>query len=467
VKVLRFSLYGLLALILVLAVVIAWGSRDADSYDDRGLEALARPPIPAQDNGYRHIAYLLEEDFELSLSETASCALQNRKTYAQWDPKELSATLAANAAHFEALRSAAAAPHLQIPLPEDLWEFSSYQVLFDLYRLLILSSQHAIATGETGTGIATLQDAVLFAEAMKSHTGGVMIDYMIALALQELVLEEMRRLAVAADLGISELRAMRSVFEEVPPYPEDAFDVVLANEFLYSKRFSEDVFGGSLRHRLAGVWDRFEERRELFESYDPQEPLPNLLLDEVLSALFAGYLWHHNANMQLIADDFAHQVAQTSRYCADLDFQGPGSGHEEGSAWGAYMPNGFFQEWGMAGLSMETFFKRRCANNLHIEATRATLALQEYARREGDFPDTLKALVPDYLVDLPLDSFDGQPLRYDASLAYLYSVGENYVDDGGAGTAIFVTSRDCFFEETCLSNPTFLIDRLPPESVDE
>lgn len=74
------------------------------------------------------------------------------------------------------------------------------------------------------------------------------------------------------------------------------------------------------------------------------------------------------------------------------------------------------------------------------DATDAAIALELYKRSTGDWPATLSALVPDFLRAVPVDRFDGQPLRFrmiDGAPA-LYSVGTDRVDDGGS------TPRDSF-----------------------
>jgi hypothetical protein len=65
---------------------------------------------------------------------------------------------------------------------------------------------------------------------------------------------------------------------------------------------------------------------------------------------------------------------------------------------------------------------------------RLAVLVSRYRASEGEFPETLDILVPDYLLALPLDPFDGKPLRIkrtDQELI-LYSVGRNGADDDGA-----------------------------------
>jgi len=68
-----------------------------------------------------------------------------------------------------------------------------------------------------------------------------------------------------------------------------------------------------------------------------------------------------------------------------------------------------------------------------LESARVALAALRFQRKHGRLPETLDALVPDFLEAVPPDPFDGKPLRYrtrrDAFV--VYAVGENAEDDGG------------------------------------
>jgi hypothetical protein len=64
----------------------------------------------------------------------------------------------------------------------------------------------------------------------------------------------------------------------------------------------------------------------------------------------------------------------------------------------------------------------------------AAVALKRYELRHGQLPQSLAALAPEFLAEVPHDFMVGRPLRYrlngDGSFA-LYSVGEDGQDDGG------------------------------------
>jgi hypothetical protein len=64
----------------------------------------------------------------------------------------------------------------------------------------------------------------------------------------------------------------------------------------------------------------------------------------------------------------------------------------------------------------------------------AALATERWRRaHDGALPPTLRALVPAELATIPLDPFDGQPLRFEVlpDAYVIYSIGDNMKDEGG------------------------------------
>ena len=75
------------------------------------------------------------------------------------------------------------------------------------------------------------------------------------------------------------------------------------------------------------------------------------------------------------------------------------------------------------------------SSRLHALVPSAVVALaaERYRRQHGRWPDTLDALVPAFLRDVPVDPQDGTPLRYRRLIdgVVIYSIGPDMVDNGG------------------------------------
>ncbi len=68
-----------------------------------------------------------------------------------------------------------------------------------------------------------------------------------------------------------------------------------------------------------------------------------------------------------------------------------------------------------------------------VRSAIAALAVERYRLERGAWPESLAVLVPEHLPKVPLDPFDGQPLRYrrtDTGII-IYSIGEDGYDNEG------------------------------------
>ncbi|MFN2444384.1 MAG: hypothetical protein ABR606_02150 [Vicinamibacterales bacterium] len=98
------------------------------------------------------------------------------------------------------------------------------------------------------------------------------------------------------------------------------------------------------------------------------------------------------------------------------------------------------------GLPFSAFRQAVDAGPLIIDrSARVAVAVERFRRdHAGAVPETLAALVPRYLSDIPPDPFTGAPLLYKTETdAYtIYSVGSNHEDDGGDLTSEWRISED-------------------------
>ncbi|MGH7943086.1 MAG: hypothetical protein ACREFR_18660 [Limisphaerales bacterium] len=82
------------------------------------------------------------------------------------------------------------------------------------------------------------------------------------------------------------------------------------------------------------------------------------------------------------------------------------------------------------GRSLERFSHAQSCVNM----ARLAIALERYRLVHSIYPETLKALTPDFIESIPHDIIGGKPLKYHRSSGgrfVLYSVGWNGSDDGG------------------------------------
>ena len=79
----------------------------------------------------------------------------------------------------------------------------------------------------------------------------------------------------------------------------------------------------------------------------------------------------------------------------------------------------------------KAFIQQKCWMQTHGAMVRTLAALRCYQMDHGTVPAALHALVPAYLAAVPVDDFDGKPIRYSREKRIVYSVGPDLEDQGG------------------------------------
>jgi hypothetical protein len=90
---------------------------------------------------------------------------------------------------------------------------------------------------------------------------------------------------------------------------------------------------------------------------------------------------------------------------------------------------------------------------LRVETERrvvvTAIALKRFQLQHGKLPETLAELTPEFIPSVPIDVYDGKPIRYhpNADGTYLlYSVGEDGTDDGGDPTNTASGSSNLYWQ---------------------
>ncbi|HOW86537.1 MAG TPA: hypothetical protein P5119_11805 [Candidatus Aminicenantes bacterium] len=86
--------------------------------------------------------------------------------------------------------------------------------------------------------------------------------------------------------------------------------------------------------------------------------------------------------------------------------------------------------------NLDAAFMKEAQLEATLLAARTGLACRLYKSRTGSYPESLGALVPDLLKEVPIDPFTGQPFVYrrEGEGFIVYSLGSNQKDDGGRST---------------------------------
>lgn len=441
-RIFKRALFSLLFFFILLTAIIFIGSIDRSGYDDLELLDVLRD-VPDAQNGYREIARLIDENTQIFSNEADRQFLAQHVVLETWDDEFASTAVAKNSEYILVLERTSRYDELKLPPMKDGQEFIDYVLFVDIFRLALLNSMLEARAGNYDQAIAQASTAVQFAELIKSDANGWLISYMIGIVMQYEYLIWLQELGTRFDLSSEQYARLEGVFESVPTYSEDSFVEVLSGEFVFTYETIETNYEKAFAERRASYQYlpvSSEDGKAVREAY------------QFMEALIPRYYIHEKRIRHESAKWFSQLASQSQSYCSDLKF-GEGNGEIRYSWIDIVTPNSYLNHWLEVRSSFEVYFERRCLGHAHLAAARTAIAIARYEREKGVLVSNLQSLVPEYLSSLPVDPFDGRTLRFSASGRYLYSVGVNIEDNGGASESNF--ERYCFRNSDCATNPTF------------
>ncbi len=301
-------------------------------------------------------------------------------------------------------------------------------------RLLTFDARLAASQGDAPRAIANLQ-AVNGLARHASDPGGMLIGQLVgqaiyglnSFALSEVVANWPGALSDADLLTISQ---DFSGWRINPAKQDDSINLDGERAVMYDllqRLYTDDGHGDG---RLANI----HAMRLIEVSNRSNQPtyLPSLA-GPITSQLMAG-----RAEMRRAYDDAFKSAAQNAKLPLP----------QQQAAWAQAMQRFDDPVWKQRHLLASIMLPALGRTNKSFamatsqrEATVAGIALERYRRSQGTYPATLAELVPDYLPSIPLDPWDGKPIKYlppDASrpTPILYSIGENQIDNLGDDTLV-------------------------------
>lgn len=442
--------FALMVGMLLLALIgwIAFNSIDDDSFDDRGLLGGFVTPS-AEHNGYTVVAYLNSEAPLFSQEDDIE-RLRQHVTGAIWDPVFVARVLAEGEHVLRDVRVANQRPHFRIEGFVRAEDIPHYQAFIGASRLLLLASMQHARLGEADQAIEAARAAVLFGHHVMHDENLVLLSYLIGMAMRNEALNWLHYYAFEPALSPRQLHALQAITAQLDDYADDGFDRVFKGELAFAVAMLEEAKSRDLGQRLREFRTALEMSQMMEGSEDAglfARPGPA----EFLGVFIPDYFLHDNKVISASARSLRRLADQASRSCHAVEFES--AEHNTGGVVDWMRPNAVGKLWIEGGTeNYKDYFWRRCLSHVYVDAVRTAIALQRYARRHGVMAENLDVLVPEYIDRLPVDYFTGDPLKYSAKNGWLYSVGADFSDDGGALDAIY--AGRCHADEPCYTNPT-------------
>jgi hypothetical protein len=252
---------------------------------------------------------------------------------------------------------------------------------------------------EEGREIEALNDAMLavrFGRRIEDAQGGL-IHYHIGLGIREQGLRQLVYLISRTRVGPQEMKRLVEEGARLLPTLEALQEVCQQEYALVSAAFGDQAeMKRELGSGFRGWWNRL--------AFKPNQA--RRLLAEDIQALMADAGKPEAARDRDLASKYSGRVG--------------------------VLPSDGRLLLGAVVSQFARTLERRDLASLELSAARVLLALKCHVAERGRLPDTLAELVPAYLDAVPLDPFDGKPLRYSRAKKVIYSVGADLADAGGS-----------------------------------
>lgn len=375
--------------------------------------------VPEAENGF-HVLRLAEGDIDLPLDRQ-----EEYDPFAErWDLGLAREILDRNAPVLQAFAVSRAQPRFKVPEPSHPGERIELLPWRQLAQLLGMRVRVLFEDGKEKEAFEEAMELLRFSRRVESSEGGL-VHYLIGLAIRREACRHLRRLIERSTLPEPAVRSWVARLEEFKSRRTDFLQVVRINY-----------------RRWAELFDRWGKGDRTLADEMGISSMPGL------QALFKP-----NQTKRLFAESQRELILKVQglpagRACLRPEDNLP----EPWPAWYSWR-----NRLGLYVLQTLRYVPKRCLSrvaeaDLSLTATRTLFALKCYREMHGRLPASLRDLVPGYLKEVPLDPFDGNPLRYSQERRFLYSVGDDLQDQGG-----FRTEDEADAEEDS-SEPTFRVD---------
>lgn len=279
-----------------------------------------------------------------------------------------------------------------------------------LAHLLCLRARSRWDEGDRSAALDDIFDAMHLGRLVEQSQGGS-VTFLVGAMLKGEGLEQVRQLLAEERLESS---LLRSLLARVASFRPEARAFREALRVDYTQLAAHITDDPRALHMSAE-----ELRKEIEKSGPPEAPFPS-------------HLYQKNSTKKLFADGHRRIAESAERHCSQVPSDSELGIEEQGPLqW--LSPNVIGRRVASMSIavSRDLLFSK-CSIQSEFSATELLIALRLHKGAKGEHPSSLERLVPEFLPAIPLDDFDGRPLRYLPETGLVYSVGKDLVDDGGS-----------------------------------
>ncbi len=375
--------------------VLYWPGTKA--WNEAGLHPVAPQDAPSDDPLAKAAA---------DISEKVDAMMAGK----QWDAALAAEILDRNAASIELFRKAMACPHFQRPMPVGIGT-ASFPVWDELNmaRMLTLRAHALAREGKDEAALEQAVDIVQLGHALERSKGNL-LPFLVGFTVKGFGLDAMPSLLKTTTLPPDRLKALA-----------DRLGASIDN----SEGLAEAL-------RVEYQWSMNMVDQTMKQAESKAAKQTGMMPGNPWGGFWGGVYYRPQETRRMFIEQVRPGVEAASKPLAQMHVsnhipenqRGPVGQILRGNILGRMM-------YSIMAVDVVGAMKMKCQSNTGSAVTYAMLAIKAFQAKNGRLPQTLDELVPEFLPAVPLDDFDGKPIRYSPAKKVLYSVGEDFKDGGG------------------------------------
>jgi hypothetical protein len=430
------SILGVLIIIAGTALYII--GRDESPPDDSML-VLQRAEISEDQNGYTYIVKAgkalywpgteawkaagshpvpdedaLEDEPAVKAADEIRKKVEAMEEGREWDDALAADIISHNKEALELIQQALACPQWQRAKPVGFDDLAGDEVFTTLHaaRMLSVRSWALAREGKDEAALEQAIDTVRMGRGME-QSKGLLVSFLVGLTVRNIGLQTTRSLLKTSTVPPDRLKALADQLGSCVDNSQ-----ALADTYRVEYEWGQTVLDESIK-----------KGEGIVATGQGTTPLQ---MKEWGGLTGYGFLYRPNETRRLFVDAFRPAVEAAGKPYSEVHL--PDARKEiEGNLVQRVLRGNVVGRSMYAIMWPATFgaLEQKCRSKTEAGVTQALIALKAFKAKTGRLPQSLDELVPEYLPSVPLDNFDGKPIRYSPAKKVLYTVGKDLKDEGG------------------------------------
>lgn len=404
-----------ISVIIYIPSILNTSVRDIAPINDNDL-LLKKVFVADRENAYFDLIKLDKIIYE---STGASDKILDMVSGKIWDEKLVEELVLKNEQAFKIFTDAAVKSKFQDPVyaePIKITPAVALPPLNSWRRMSRLSAVRALYLAKRGKDKEAMEEAFHSIKiGQKIQDSQVsLIEYLVALSMKDTGIEIVMKISNSSKLQSAELISYARTLNEYYKN-EDGLISSFKGEYMMQKYIIDGLVSGN-NEAMEGIFSGEESARQ-----------------EIKEKIKNSYYFQPNKTISLFAEYTRNNIKSVRIPCGEikpLDVQmlapsNPAELYVEENAIGKILHD-------ILAVGLTNTSIKKCEEDLLIVAAQTTLAMKAFKNDTGNYPNSLQQLAPRYLNSVPIDQFDGKPIKYSAIKKIIYSVGKDMKDSGGS-----------------------------------